>query len=1048
MPTFQAICATTAKHDEWGCQGRGSQEMRKVTNAQATTLLAFVGKTLVKNYPKGKPKFCVGCREHLVEVRPDLFKEDTTQTEHNYPQQDLDEPPAKRQFIAFVSTGPATCPASLPGYGQGTSRNIETNTVSQQTDSFVSCETSTQTDDVYVLSSEMEVKDLPRKVLVKLAFELGRYLNHELRQDSDNLSSHDTKQLSTLSSLNIVDYLHARSETLVSFLHGVSKTGDVLDMVSDNDKGVNKNRYKLIKTVESVMNLTGIQFVFPVHLRESVLINSIGSLSLSMQVLSSNSPYASYQTVKTWLDKLGTTTHMSLKGDILAVFDNNQTMSRRWRVRLHNKMFCNVVTIVAFFSIDNVGMIQCTEEYKPGIWFLKELTDRDIQGIRECDKESEVKSAHYNRHLYPMWAEAIAAVANDQTRLELNGAMVYEDIIDNMVKEKEEDSNFKRCYDCGQGKIALKKIKCPSCKTNLKQSKMRFLGMDEKLTYTEKPKKSMSSTSKHFRLNVSQESGSCSITYEEVVGDAQTVPSNEYTVTEPVFVNPCSYEAVVSVMKHIGEKGGIPKYNNGVGDRCFIPIFCDGSPYNLCFRTITCTYRCAMCQNTQCGLKSLKSHMLNVHDVSNDDVNDEHYSLEFDWVLLQPGAGHLEMNMLKGLTELCWSVFWCTLAKTMNFTSEKALLYCKKVSDHHKGWQLLTIAHEALTRELIVPFVREELGKDEPNLSPVQFAAFLKLHVRDSTYLFIADIVFEFMGALLMFRKGIRHADNELFLTGLRKFAKLWSGRHHPLYRELEMSFSVTLARMPSELRRHVLQCWSLNTSGIAETNEGPDFKLEAINKTLQHWLPANPDGKDWKQVCCQHDDLAKLRKNVYEQMGIQDPKIRRKQSHQAMSEEICAFRCVLRQKKYLSSPRTPRGLVALDGVTELDQELKDFCKLSRITRAKYFDEYMSYEQHRSVIRTTIPFKAPPVHVTMEERSEYERAERKTVLELKSEVYVMLDSIADDDVHESFRDAWHAEVLKRPGSKRKDVAAFHEELANFLENINIASGELQEPTES
>ena len=321
MPKFQAICATTAKHDEWGCQGRGSQEMRKVTNAQATTLLAFVGKTLVKNYPKGKPNFCVGCREHLVEVRPDLFKEDTTQTEHNYPQQDLDEPPAKRQFIAFVSTGPATCPASLPGYGQGTSRNIETNTVSQQTDSFVSCETSTQTDDVYVFSSEMEVKDLPRNVLVKLAFELGRYLNHELRQDSDNLSSHDTKQLSTLSSLNIVDYLHARSETSVSFLHGVSKTGDVLDMVSDNDKGVNKNRYKLIKTVESVMNLTGIQFVFPVHLRESVLINSIGSLSLSMQVLSSNSPYASYQTVKTWLDKLGTTTHMSLKGDILAVFD-------------------------------------------------------------------------------------------------------------------------------------------------------------------------------------------------------------------------------------------------------------------------------------------------------------------------------------------------------------------------------------------------------------------------------------------------------------------------------------------------------------------------------------------------------------------------------------------------------------------------------------------------------------------------------------------------------------------------------------------------------
>ena len=88
--------------------------------------------------------------------------------------------------------------------------------------------------------------------------------------------------------------------------------------------------------------------------------------------------------------------------------------------------------------------------------------------------------------------------------------------------------------------------------------------------------------------------------------------------------------------------------------------------------------------------------MLNVHDVSNDDLNDEHYSLEFDWVLLQPRAGHLDINMLKGLTELCWSVFFVYIGKKQ-WTSQarKPPLYCKHASDHHKGWQLLTIAHEA-----------------------------------------------------------------------------------------------------------------------------------------------------------------------------------------------------------------------------------------------------------------------------------------------------------------------------------------------------------------
>lgn len=58
------------------------------------------------------------------------------------------------------------------------------------------------------------------------------------------------------------------------------------------------------------------------------------------------------------------------------------------------------------------------------------------------------------------------------------------------------------------------------------------------------------------------------------------------------------------------------------------------------------------------------------------------------------------------------------------------------------------------------------------------------------------------MGAVLMFRKGIRRADKKLFLAGMAKFSKVWSGRNHPLYRELDMSFSVTISRMPEELPR------------------------------------------------------------------------------------------------------------------------------------------------------------------------------------------------------------------------------------------------------
>ena len=68
------------------------------------------------------------------------------------------------------------------------------------------------------------------------------------------------------------------------------------------------------------------------------------------------------------------------------------------------------------------------------------------------------------------------------------------------------------------------------------------------------------------------------------------------------------------------------------------------------------------------------------------------------------------------------------------------------------------------------------------------------------------------------------------------------------------MSFNLTFARMPTEIRDFVEKAWSLNTSGVPDTNECPDFKLEAVNKMLQHWLPKVPAGIDWQMCCCEFD--------------------------------------------------------------------------------------------------------------------------------------------------------------------------------------------------
>ena len=52
-------------------------------------------------------------------------------------------------------------------------------------------------------------------------------------------------------------------------------------------------------------------------------------------------------------------------------------------------------------------------------------------------------------------------------------------------------------------------------------------------------------------------------------------------------------------------------------------------------------------------------------------------------------------------------IFISTLARALGFRSEKAQLYMKKDSDHHKTWQFLELIDLALSKELVHPYVIE-----------------------------------------------------------------------------------------------------------------------------------------------------------------------------------------------------------------------------------------------------------------------------------------------------------------------------------------------------
>ena len=70
------------------------------------------------------------------------------------------------------------------------------------------------------------------------------------------------------------------------------------------------------------------------------------------------------------------------------------------------------------------------------------------------------------------------------------------------------------------------------------------------------------------------------------------------------------------------------------------------------------------------------------------------------------------------------------------------------------------------------------------------------------------------------------------------------------MYRFLEAYDSIVSLCMPASVKTEMDKTRSFNTSGIPFTGEGGDFKLEAINKGVQHWGTGNPTELDWEKAC------------------------------------------------------------------------------------------------------------------------------------------------------------------------------------------------------
>lgn len=74
---------------------------------------------------------------------------------------------------------------------------------------------------------------------------------------------------------------------------------------------------------------------------------------------------------------------------------------------------------------------------------------------------------------------------------------------------------------------------------------------------------------------------------------------------------------------------------------------------------------------------------------------------KFKDVLLLPGPGHIEINMVKCVFKIFWHVFLKDLAMMLGYRSIKAVNACKEANDHHKSIPIIEIALMGITDELL-----------------------------------------------------------------------------------------------------------------------------------------------------------------------------------------------------------------------------------------------------------------------------------------------------------------------------------------------------------
>ena len=131
------------------------------------------------------------------------------------------------------------------------------------------------------------------------------------------------------------------------------------------------------------------------------------------------------------------------------------------------------------------------------------------------------------------------------------------------------------------------------------------------------------------------------------------------------------------------------------------------------------------------------------------------FELLFGNIIFVPGPGHIELNLARLPLRFLWQPFLSHFVKCLGFRTLKAQHVVLNGVDHHRSKQLLSSCFEALSKELLVPYICYCIEKGE-EASNDGYQEWVDKFVDDPTYIFLYHLTFTYLLGFHLYNEATR----------------------------------------------------------------------------------------------------------------------------------------------------------------------------------------------------------------------------------------------------------------------------------------------------